>query len=238
VLRSLLKPWLGALLLCSACGSTQFDIQYAPGLNRSHPQIAVFGIKRDGLMSRSGWEALGPEMPVPFGARHCPVAYSDALFNNDPPLAEAIDSYVRGYGVTDALLDHLAPAAKGDTILLVTLSGRPHAPRTDSGPAATSAPGRSGRGSRGGYGRRSMGTGESTQPHESDAPFQVAALFFTVKDHRSDGLVQLNYTGSSIEEALRAFRARLDAEFPGASCGTWDWSTKIDAKDIRKLAEE
>ena len=108
------------------CGAdAQFKVTYLPGWPQPGAKIAVFGIKRDGLMSKAGWDSLNPELSAPFGARRCAVAYSEELFSTNAPLAEALESYVRANGVTDRLLKELAPAARGDLILLVTSSGRP-----------------------------------------------------------------------------------------------------------------
>jgi hypothetical protein len=226
-----------AITLSSACGETQFEVKYAPGVNRSGAHISVFGIKRDGLMSHSGWDAFSPDMSAPFGARHCPIAYGDELFDTKKPLAEAIDSYVRGNGVTDKLLDQLSAAAQGDTILLVSIAGRPKTPNLNGPTEATLPRGRRTPGS--GGGRRGGGQSTSTPAaDESSAPFQLTALFFSIPQHQSVGLIQLNYSGSSIEEALTEFRTRLETEFPGAKCSGWNWAANIDESKIRGLEDE
>jgi hypothetical protein len=225
----------------TACGSTQFEVNYTPGLNRSGARISVFGIKRDGLMSHSGWDAFSPEMSAPFGAKHCPVAYGDELFDAKKPLAEAIDSYVRGNGVTDKLLDQLAPAAQGDTILLISIAGRPKTANLNGPTEATLPRGRRTPGNGGGGAGRRRGGGQSSSTPEADessAPFQLSALFFNVREQKSVGLIQLNYSGTSIEEALTEFRSRLETEFPGASCRGWNWSANIDENKIRNLEDE
>ena len=218
-------------------------MKYAPGFVPARRRISTFAVKRDGLLSRSGWEALGPELLPPFGAKACDVAYGEALFNAKPELAEAIDSYVRSSGVTDALLDQLAPAARGDTILLVTIVGRPHHASGGGSPsqAIPSAGGRRGGGAgrRGGGGARGGGmTTNTSEAGDSSTPFQASALLFSISAHHTQALVEMNYTGTSMEEALRAFKDRLETEFPGAACSGWNWSAAVDAASVRRLAEE
>jgi hypothetical protein len=236
-----------AALCVSACAGTSFNVQYAPGFVPAHKRISTFAVKRDGLLSHSGWEALGSDSFAPFGAKACDVAYGEALFNAKPELAEAIDSYVRSNGVTDDLLDQLAPAAQGDTILLVTIAGRPH---QDSGGGGSSQAipsaggGRRGGFGRGGGGRRGGGArgggmrGNTSDASTSTAPFQVSALLFSIHEHHTQALIEMDYAGTSFEEALLAFKDRLETELPGAACSGWNWSVPVEAASIRKLAEE
>src|ERR1700759_3852855 len=95
-----------ALVCCgvSACAGTTFDVEEAPHWSRADHHISTFGVKRDGLLSRDGFGVLGPNMPAPFGAQRCDVAFSEQTFGAAPELAHAIDTYVRLNGVTDALL--------------------------------------------------------------------------------------------------------------------------------------
>lgn len=241
---SSLQAWCYRVLFrCALCvaaagcgGQSQFKVTYLSGWPRSGTKISVFGIKRDGLMSKAGWDALNPELSAPFGARSCPVAYSEELFASNSAFGEALESYVRANGVTDRLLRELAPAARGDLILLVTSSGRP---RTGSEveTAAANAPQRR----FGGGGRRAVARGARRDPppsSESSADYQLSALFYSVRDHETVGVVELGYSGSSAEIAFSEFRARLESEFPGASCATWNWSVPIDPLKIRKLESE
>jgi hypothetical protein len=228
---SLLLSWIA--LGCG--GGAEFQVQYAPGATRQGAHISVFGIKRDGLMSRAGWDALSPELSAPFGAKRCAVAYSDELFGTKAELAEAIERYVRENGVTDVLLDELAPAAQGDTILLVTSAGRPRTAGSDAAGPEVAAP--RGRGMSGG--RRGAATrGVRPDTDKPSADYQLTALFFGVREHKTVAVVEMNYTGTSGEEAIAEFRNRLESEFSGASCAGWNFSVEIDPLKIRKLASE
>jgi uncharacterized membrane protein YgcG len=239
-----------ALSMLGCVGDTQFNVQYAPGANRKGARISVFGIKRDGLLSPSGWDALSHELSAPFGAKRCAVAYSDDLISSHALLAEALDSYVRENGVTDELLNKLAPAAQGDTILLVTSAGRPRSASNNSAGAGRGGPG-GGRGM-GGGGGRGMGMGgggrrgggspgiqslsSDTADHAED--YQLTAMFFSVAEHKTVGLIELSYSGTSSEQAIAAFRSRLESEFSGAACSGWRFSPDIDPNEIRKLASQ
>lgn len=234
-------------MVCVACiaplaafgcaGESQFKVTYLPGWPQPGAKIAVFGIKRDGLMSKAGWDALNPELSAPFGARRCGVAYSEQLFAANSALAEALESYVRANGVTDPLLKAVSPAARGDLILLVTSSGRPRS-ASEVESAASQSPQRR----FGGGGRRAMARGARRDPpaatQESSADYQLTGLFYSIRDHQTVGVIDLGYSGSSAEIALAEFRTRLESEFPGASCANWDWSAAIDPLAIRKLESE
>jgi hypothetical protein len=240
--RSVPVMWLKSsacvmlLLAVAACGEQGFTVRYAPGFSRTGKHVSVFGIKRDGLMNQAGWAALGPGLSAPFNGTSCDVAYSTAWFTDVPAIATSVDDYVRGNGVTDELLAQLAPAAKGDTIMLVTIAGHPLQPSAEAGSSiqAAAPPASATRNGR----RRNRGGTSSTAPTNSSSssdPFDVSATFFSVAEHRSVAVIELGYTGARIDEALNEFRNKLESEFPGATCSGWNWSVKLDEASIRKL---
>jgi hypothetical protein len=228
---------LAALLLfgsLAGCAGTNFAVQSAPGWARENHQISVFGVKRDGLMMRDGWQALGPEMTAPFEANQCEVAYSDQAFSNMPELMSSLDDYIRVNGVTDALLAQLAPAAQGDAILLVQISGSPQH-SGDSGPPSASAMGGRGRvGLQGGaFGGGAQQIGPA--PSDSGGGFQVYAVFVSVADKRSVAEIRMSYGGKRIDDALQQFNERAALEFPGTKCGGWNWAAHVDPAAIKNL---
>jgi hypothetical protein len=231
-------------LLIAGCAGTHFDVRSEPSWPRSQHHFSTFAVQRDGLVSRDGWQVLGPNMPAPFGAQHCEVAFGQAMFASAPELANAIDSYVRSNGVTDALLDRLAPAAQGDAIMFVTLSGAPRV-ASDGGPNTVGMAGGRGGGGRGGGGRRGGGSrggrgGDkpmSSELRESGQGFQIDASFYSVRERRSLADIRMSYTGTRIDEAVRAFNARLDQEFPGSRCSGWSVAAQLDPAAIRALPE-
>jgi hypothetical protein len=231
-----------ALLSLGACADTKFNVQYLPHAVRTGHQISTLGVQRDGVMSRDGWHALGPEQPAPFSGGRCDVAFSNDTFTAVPEVADALDSYIRSNGVTDKLLGQLAPAAKGDAILFVALAGRPAVATGGSSTGAGSVTRRGG----GGGGRRSR---QQQQGGMTESPsalgsndvgdgLHVDATLFSIKDQETFASIEMRYTGTSMSDALRAFRARLEQEFPGSSCSGWDWSKPVDAGKIRALPDE
>jgi hypothetical protein len=230
------------LLGLAGCGEQSFRVNYAPSFSRSARHISVFGVKRDGLLSQDGWAALGPEQAAPFDGKSCALAYAEGSFSERPDLEDDLGEYVRTNGVTDELLALIAPAAKGDTIMLVTIAGRVQQPedtKDRNSSAQASAPfSGGGRGGRR-HGRGGTASSSSSNSNSSAAdPFTVSATFYSVAEHRSVGFVELTYSGKHMDEALDEFRTKLEAEFPGSSCSGWDWSAKIDQAGIHSLEEQ
>jgi hypothetical protein len=227
-------------LTVAACGQQGFTVKYAPNFSRTGKHVSMFGVKRDGLMNQAGWAALGPGLSAPFNGSTCDVAYTTAWFSDVPALASSVDDYVRANGVTDDLLAQLAPTAKGDTIMLVTIAGHPLQPSGDVGGQIQMATPPS---SHGGGGRRrgAAGGSETKAANASKTnadPFNVSATFYSIPEQRSVGYIELNYSGSRIDEALNEFRNKLEEEFPGATCSGWNWAVHVDDANIRKLNEQ
>jgi hypothetical protein len=221
------------------CGESGFHVRYAPGFSAKGRHISVFGVKRDGLMNRAGWAALGPNLSPPFNGSSCEVAYSEDFFSAQPALSTTVDDYVRANGVSDDLLAQLAPAARGDTIMLFTIAGHPLQPSNEVGsqiqPAAM--PSASSRGSPR-RGRRSGGGLAPEKSSSSGEPFNLSATFYSVADRRSVAVVEYDYSGARIDEAINAFRNKLEEEFPGSTCAGWDWTAHLDENGIKQLSEQ
>jgi hypothetical protein len=228
---------VAALLLLPnlvGCAGTKFDVQSTPGWARANHRVSTFGLKRDGLMMRDGWHALGPEMPAPFGANACEVAYSAQNATAMPELIAALDEYIRANSVTDKLLAELSPAAQGDSILFVAISGSPQH-SGDSGPPSAAAMGGRGRvGMQGGAYGGGLNQGGSV-PGESTGGFEVYAVFYSVADKRSIAEIRMHYGGKRIDDALRLFNERFDKEFPGTKCRGWNWAVHVDPAAIKNL---
>jgi hypothetical protein len=225
-------------LTLMACAGDPVIVKYAPGLQRAGRHISVFGIRRDGLMSPSGWAALGPYASAPFSEEPCDVAYSEATSAAVPALASAIEAYVRENGVTDELLDQIAPAAKGDMIMLLTVAGHPLAAVEDPTGASyqRSLPPSMGSGSHRGNARSQAKNRTNEASSNADA-LELSASFFSIRDHRAVGLATMRYSGANTDQALTQFTTRLEHEFPGSTCSGWDWSVPIDDTKIGKLGE-
>jgi hypothetical protein len=217
------------------CGDNSFTVQRSVAFPSSGAALSVFGVFKDGRMSPEAWDDLRPRLTPILGAAACQTAYPEALNASGPELTQAIDDYTRANGVTEDLLDLTGPMAKGDLVLLVIMTGRPHvakdAPSEPSQPPPPARPG-----GRGGRGYQSVGPGR-TPGREPDA-FEVAASLFSVKTHRLVGAISLRYTGQSRDEALQSFAERLTAELPQATCAGWSADVHVEPTKVRKLESE
>jgi hypothetical protein len=226
---------LALALTISGCGDGSFSVQRTAAFPPSGATLSVFGVYKDGRMSPESWDTLRPRLTPILGASPCETGYPEAVNASSPELGTAIDDYTRANGVTEDLLEQLAPMAKGDLIVLVMMTGRPHTgPDTSQpAPAPTAPPARTG--SRRGY--QGVGPARSQAATERGA-FEMAASLYSVKTHRSVGAVSMRYTGSSLEEALDSFATHLAEELPRASCGGWNADVHVDPAVIRKLESE
>ena len=225
---------LSALVLVAACeqGDARFRSQFASDFAPARRSVSVLGLYEDGRMSPEGWAALAPYLSAPLGSAACDVAY-DGLLSSNANLAGAIDDYARAEGPTDDLLAQVAAAAKGDTILVVTSSGQVR-PSVDGGvlppPPSSPSPRGGGRGMRGG--------GRPNRPRPDDAgepdAFEMAASLYSVAQRRSVALVSMEYTGTSVTDAMTRFAARLGQVLPQMRCDGWNWAADVDADRIRK----
>jgi hypothetical protein len=225
----------------AACGSTDatFSSRFASGFAPAHHVVSVLGAYRDGQMSADTWNSIGPQISPSLGGANCDAAYAFALVSTDRAVSSAIDDYTRSNGPTDDLLAHLAPAAKGDLILVLTLAGTVRLRSNDpASPASISgSPAIGGRSPAGGA--RGGGIAPSgPEPRSQSDAFEMSASLFSVALRRSVALVGMQYSGASADEAVAQFAARLAQVLPGTTCAGWNWDAKIDAEQIRKDMRE
>jgi hypothetical protein len=216
-------------------GDAHFTINFASDFSPAKHAVSVLGVYKDGQMSAGGWEALAPRVSPAICAGDCEVGYN-ALVATNGALADAIDAYAQANGPTDDLLGQLAPAAKGDLVLVITFAGKLPVHGTDGGashsqqtPAAT--------GGRGGGRRGRMGGGRSQSKPESPPDtnlLDVSASLFSISRERSVAEVGMQYTGTSIDDAIARFAAKLRESLPNMVCAGWNWGTAIDPDAIRK----
>jgi hypothetical protein len=220
-----------ATIAASACDATDahFGVQYASDFAPARHSVSVLGVYEDGRMSPGAWDTLAPHLGPAMGAAPCDAGY-DALMATDGALAGAIDEFARADGPTDDLLSHLGPAAKGDSILVITMSGQlpskngPPKPRTSAGGGRQAGPPR-----RRGPSRGAGGVAEPTDPNA----LEISALLYSVARAQSVAVLAMQYSGASIDDAAAKFAARLAQAFPSMACSTWDWTAKVDADRIR-----
>lgn len=241
---STLPIGVAALLVAtSACDDgVKFTTKFASDVAPARRSVSILGVYKDGRMSVEGWETLAPHVLPALGGGKCAVGY-DALVSANGNLAGAIDDYAQADGPTDDLLAQLAPAARGDSILVLTFAGklprrgaadagaRPSAPPTMGGPRGG---GRMGGARGGGRMRGPMPGPSSDDPNALD----ISASLYSVRDSRSVALVELQYTGASVDEAMTKFAAKLAASFPQAVCAGWNWDAKVDPDRIRQIVDE
>jgi len=192
-------------------------------------------------MSSSGWETLRPHLASALGGEHCDVGY-DALGSDREALADAIDGYTRANGPTDDLLAQIAPAAKGDLVLVLTYAGAlPRRVASDAGlPPSAPAQGMGG-GRGGGRGMRGAGPSRATSNHPSSVDtnvLDIGASLYSVAQSRSVASVAMQYSGGSLDEAMTRFAAKLGESLPGMSCAGWNWDAKVDVDRIRQSIDE
>jgi hypothetical protein len=223
-------------------GDARFTTKFASDFTPARHTVSVLGVYRDGRMSSDGWQAFAPRVAPALGGAHCDVGY-DLLASANGALADAIDEYTRADGPTDDLLAQLAPAAKGDLVLVLTFAGKlpqhvsdAGAPGRASAPSAT--PGRSGGRMRGmGGGGRMRGSSMSQGPADTNL-LDISASVFSVAKTRSVALVAMQYSGKSVDDAIAKFAAKIAESLPGVACVGWNWEAKIDPEHIRQSIDE
>jgi len=229
-----------SLVVAAACAEdeTQWSVRYAPEFPKTPVKVSILGVFRDGRMNAEAWDELGAKLSSSFGPGTCPIGYDKDLVSKNEDLANAVDDYARANGVTDGLLDKLAPAASGDEVLVFTVAGRPHTGGADGGAAPQSAPmappptGAHGRG-------RGNGVGLAPMRLPERSAFEVSASLFSTRDHHSVALVAMDYSGASAADALNKFAEKMRVSLPGASCAGWHWDVpSINDKTIRDLKED
>jgi hypothetical protein len=209
-------------------------VQRAPDFPRAAgSKVSVLGVYRDGRLAPEAWDLFRAHLAPLFGTASCEPGYPDILTASGTPTLTAVDDFTRANGVTDELLDKLSPMAKGDLVLLITMTGRPGVkPASDpSGPGlAPSTPMRAG----GGGGRRGGAPPKQTAPADPNA-FEAVGLLYSVKAHHSVAAIRMKYTGASMDEAIDRLMTSVGAELPGSTCAGWTGDLHIDASDIKRL---
>jgi hypothetical protein len=227
-------------------GDSAITSRFAPDFAATPHTVSVFGVYRDGQMSSESWLTLGPRVSAALGAGRCEAAYSEPLITSRAAMWSAVEDYARSNGPTDELLGHLAPAANGDLILVLTVAG--HIPeKKSSGGGAIDQPmpqmSPTGMGGRGGMGSGMPGGTSGHQSHEPSHPgasgdaLDLSASLYSVPAGTSVGLVSLEYQGQSADEAISLLAGKLAQSLHGATCVGWNWNAKIDEDRLRQIRE-
>jgi hypothetical protein len=228
----------------SGCGAdTRFTTRFEPDFPPAHHAASVFGVYKDGQMSPDVWGDLGPRLAATFGGRTCEVAFGGAIAPSSEALSSAIADYARANGPTDELLTRIAPAAQGDLIVVLTVAGRLPVPGKytvkDDTPAHSGSRNYNAPSSLTGNGGMGMSRGfkDTTAPpgDRDTSVLEMSARVYSVSQQKSVALVDMEYSGDSVDEAVKKFAERLAQALPGTTCGGWSWKDKVDADQIRKL---
>lgn len=232
------RPWpgplvasLAALLLLAAtagCDGASFNANYAPGFTpgAAHPGVSILGVFREGRFSQESWGILGAPISASLGQPLCETGFGDKLQRADPELYARIDEDVRANGVTDELLAQLASKTDGELLVTLSVLGRVDLARVAAEGPETPAVGTGARNAPVGGGRT---RGRTRGPSAGRVEFnglELSASLFSVKQRRSVGRLSMRYAGTSLDEALKLFAARLGAELPGSPCRPWSWSER------------
>jgi hypothetical protein len=223
--RSLLRgarPVLGILLAASAASceaGTQYTVRYAPEWRPARNTVAVFGVFQGGRMSPDAWYPLSSRVSAAFGRTSaCPAAFGDTLRRADPELYSKLDEDVAANGIAEDILEGVAGKTDAEVIVTLSVHGRVDKVRAPSVGADPTMPGyRPGAGGR--TGRRQRG-GQVV----GWSGLELSASLYSVKLRRAVGRITLLYSGTSMDEAVTQFSAKLAEELPGSTCHGWAWS--------------
>jgi hypothetical protein len=240
----LLHVPLGLLLLAAGCRhDAVYATTFAPDFSPPHHVVSVLGVFKDGQMSSEAWDAIGPNVSRSLGAAMCEAAYAENATSPNHALWSAVDEYTLANGPTDDLLTKIAPAARGDLVLVVIVAGRLPTPekirvqdenqnRRSTGSLGPKG-GMGGMGGGAGLSRNSGPTFRAPGPPPAVDRLDLSASLFSVSKAASVALVALEYSGDSVDEAIAGFTAKLASALPGATCSGWNWEAKIDPEAIR-----
>jgi hypothetical protein len=231
------RPFAAVLVSLASCagGDTQFHVEYADGFRPHGAAVSVFGVYKDGRMSPESWEELAPKLAAITGDVRCAAVVDAAFVKKDAALFSAVDDFARDNGVTDDLLAAFAPASAGDVILTIAVAGKyaRAAPAASASlPAPTSLP-PSRRGGRGR--RRASAPAERARAERNE--LEMSATLFSVSQRRSVASVEMKYTGTSGDEAVTEFVAKLRETMSGSTCAGWKNDVHPDEERIRTMPE-
>ena len=238
----LLQVPLGLLLLAAGCRhEAVYATTFAPDFSPRNHVVSVLGVYKDGKMSSEAWGAIAARVSRSLGAASCEAAYTSSPTSPNHALWSAVDEYTLANGPTDDLLAKIAPAARGDLVLVVIVAGKLPAPpakiNIQDANQNRQSPGNlgptQGMGGGAGLSRNSGPTFRTPAPPPAVDQLDLSASLFSVPKAASVARVALQYSGESVDEAIAGFTARLAGALPGATCTGWNWEATIDPEVIR-----
>ncbi len=61
----------------------------------------------------------------------------------------------------------------------------------------------------------------------------LSASLFSAAQKRAVALVAMQYSGTSVDDAIAKFAAKIMQSLPGLVCVGWNWEATIDAERVR-----
>lgn len=205
------STWL-AIALLAGCASSDAQVRFgaADGWVATPTTVSVFGVLHDGRLDPLAWDDYSRALS-PLG-RACGARYTRDWASTHADDAKSIADETRANGFTDDLLAKIARGAKGDAILVVSVSGKP--PRVLGHETR----------------ERIVNPMQMTKPASTTYvhtitdgnAFDVMVSVYSIKEHRSVAELEMTYTGKDQEDAVRRFAESFGKSFPGWTCAGWN----------------
>jgi hypothetical protein len=212
------RTLLLALLTSCGYGDAQFVIAHpAPDPLPEQPRVSVFGVFKDGHLDDDAWKHIAPFLAPALGATACTLGYSEELHQTDGELYEKIDHQALDDGVTDAIVRTVEAHATGNLVFAMSVSGGVPSQQTTMAERGVNSNPTSG---------AHVGNQRARGPVGGaiiDNAVEITAMLYSLERHASLTTIEMRYTGTSVDDAFRAFAHKLQAIIPGASCASWKW---------------
>jgi hypothetical protein len=229
---------LAAMIAACACasGEAQFQVRQVPDLPNTPLAVSLLGAYDDGQMNEAVGTDFASDVSRALGTEPCVPGFDEQLEAANPEGFAAVEAEAESRGIDDELLRMIAPAAKGDVILALDMSGRLMTGEDEPAPRAPSSkpkasptdpdPSQPHRGA--GFGRHSRhGAEPRSTPHAEEGQpipdLEVAASFYSVRQQRTVSSVTMRYSGSSLDDGLRQLAQKLATLYPHTVCRAWNW---------------
>jgi hypothetical protein len=218
-----------AVAACGADVTAYRSATYAP----RDLTLSVLGVFRNGRMDSGAWNEWSQTIAAATGDASCSAAFDDRMEKAAPALFSELDESTRQDGITDEILDRMAPSARGGAILVIEAFGRgpPKKAGTEEAqpqqaPASSPAP----MGRRGGRGGRRGATPTSAPRESPREELEISIGVYSVHDHQVTASVQMHADAGSSTDALHELSAKLGETLHGARCAGWTWQDAAVAK--------
>jgi hypothetical protein len=228
---------LAAAILVGSCarGEARFEVRQASDVAQAPLTVSLLGVYENGGMNAEMGADFARDVSSLLGPEPCVAGFNQQLQVANPEGFALLQAEAESRGLDEELLGRIAPAANGDLILAIDMSGRlttgedeqsspspePKAKRPTSEPDP-SAPHRGG-----GFGRHSPPASPSRAPQRDLAQpvpdLEVSASFYSVRLQRTVSSVNMRYSGSSLDDGLRQLAEKLAELLPHAVCRPWSW---------------